>query len=353
MTQAKHRAREGSRSKRVGRTSQRAGDGDCPSCGAVPPAGSNFCHRCGAALDGAAASRRHPGYASAPIYAVAVLSVVSVTLAAALLTRPHRGEPTAPPAENAVATMPSAAVDLSAMTPRQAADRLFNRVMSASERGDSGEATRFAPMAVSAYGRVAKLDADARYHLGLLYLVLEEFENARIQIDALKQAVPQHLLALLLEHELASRTGDAGTAARATAEFAAAHDAELAMARPEYEAHRSSIERFRSAAAAGQSGSVASARSEPAERGAQLYERRCAECHGEKGTGTDRGPPLVHSIYEPGHHGDAAFFRAVREGVRSHHWQFGDMPPVPGIPDDGIALIVDYVRALQKAKGIE
>lgn len=42
-------------------------------------------------------------------------------------------------------------------------------------------------------------------------------------------------------------------------------------------------------------------------------------CHGENGRGTRVGPPLVHKIYEPSHHGDGAFGRAVRQGVVAHH----------------------------------
>ena len=65
-----------------------------------------------------------------------------------------------------------------------------------------------------------------------------------------------------------------------------------------------------------------------------------------------KGPPLVHKYYHPGHHGDAAFFQAARNGVRSHHWRFGDMPPVKGLTDADIKAIVRYVRELQKENGI-
>lgn len=83
-----------------------------------------------------------------------------------------------------------------------------------------------------------------------------------------------------------------------------------------------------------------------------LFTQNCAACHGPKAGGTDQGPPLVHRIYEPGHHADGAFLLAVRNGVRAHHWRFGDMPPRPGLRDVEVAAIVDYVRALQKANGI-
>lgn len=90
------------------------------------------------------------------------------------------------------------------------------------------------------------------------------------------------------------------------------------------------------------------------QQGERAYNENCAACHGANGAGQDGvAPPLVHRIYEPSHHGDAAFFIAARNGVRAHHWPFGDMPPVAGVTDADIASIVDYVRALQRANGID
>ena len=42
------------------------------------------------------------------------------------------------------------------------------------------------------------------------------------------------------------------------------------------------------------------------------------------------GPPLVHKIYQPGHRSDMAFVLAAQNGVRAHHWPFGNRPPVEG-----------------------
>jgi mono/diheme cytochrome c family protein len=83
------------------------------------------------------------------------------------------------------------------------------------------------------------------------------------------------------------------------------------------------------------------------------FEKYCASCHGINAAGQDGiAPPLVHEIYEPGHHGDQSFFLAARQGVRAHHWPFGNMPPVEDIGDQEIAQIVNYIRALQRANGI-
>ncbi|ANK81716.1 MAG: cytochrome C [Rhizobiales bacterium NRL2] len=90
-----------------------------------------------------------------------------------------------------------------------------------------------------------------------------------------------------------------------------------------------------------------------AEAGAAVFKRSCVVCHGANAAGGPGGPPLVHRIYEPSHHGDGAFVRAVRQGVRQHHWNFGDMAPVPGVSDQELAQIIAYVRELQRANGIE
>lgn len=86
--------------------------------------------------------------------------------------------------------------------------------------------------------------------------------------------------------------------------------------------------------------------------GQKAFDANCASCHGRFGTGSDKGPPLLHDFYNPGHHPDAAFFSAARSGVTQHHWHFGNMPPQPQVSDDQITEIVRYVRELQQANGI-
>ncbi|MHA7774568.1 c-type cytochrome [Roseibium sp. M-1] len=90
-----------------------------------------------------------------------------------------------------------------------------------------------------------------------------------------------------------------------------------------------------------------------AQAGAALFAENCAACHGDNAAGREgSGPPLVHKIYEPNHHADGAFFMAAARGVRAHHWSFGDMPPVETVGETDVTKIVAYVRALQRANGI-
>jgi len=89
-----------------------------------------------------------------------------------------------------------------------------------------------------------------------------------------------------------------------------------------------------------------------AQTGETYFNAKCVTCHGINGTGSDKGPPLIHKIYEPNHHGDESFQRAAKSGVQSHHWNFGNMPPVVGITRAEVAKIVIYIREIQAANGI-
>ena len=152
------------------------------------------------------------------------------------------------------APAPGQPVDLASMSPREAANRLFNRVMAASENGNTEEALRFVPMALQAYDRLETLDNDARYHVALIHMTAGDIKSARVQLDKLRQSVPNHLLGIMLEHQIAERSGNKTTAARAYKEFLAAYDAEIAKGREEYQDHRGNIERFREAAQASVAG---------------------------------------------------------------------------------------------------
>ena len=103
-----------------------------------------------------------------------------------------------PPSGPAPGTPP----DLSKMTMRDAADRLFNRIMRVSEQGNIEEAQRFVPMAVQAYNSLPVLDDDAHYHLGLIYGIAGDDEQGRLQIAALTMLLIHYPLLRLPTHEL-------------------------------------------------------------------------------------------------------------------------------------------------------
>jgi hypothetical protein len=183
----------------------------------------------------------------------AALGIATIALVVALVALFSRGdsaaapEPVFPPLSSTFPA-PGQPPDLSSMSPREAADRLFNRVMAASENGDSAEALRFTPMALQAYDILGTLDNDARYHVALLHLTAGDIKSARTQVDLLRKAAPNHLLGFVLEQEIAERSGKKDSATRAYKAFLAAYDAEIAMGRGEYQDHSKTIADFRTAA---------------------------------------------------------------------------------------------------------
>jgi len=230
---------------------QSSGEPKCPSCNASMIAGAKFCHQCGAPAGGKPIEPERNGqgrnWKAISLFFVGVTVWIFALMFVALKFIPEKNATKDNP--HAGVTMPSdqsaGSVDLSAMTPREAADRLFNRVTAADEQGRTEEVIQFGPMALEAYKLVDPLDADARYHIGLISLLLGYLDNARAQIKNLQAEAPDHLLGLILAFRVAAKTGDDKGASVARARFAAAYGAEIRSGRPEYEAHSATIEAFR------------------------------------------------------------------------------------------------------------
>ncbi len=226
----------------------------CANCG--KPAAGKFCSYCGASLTDREASKQWNAQMIAPWAAIGIASLALAVALVSLFERDRGAATPAPFSPPLTSTVPAPGqpMDLSSITPREAADRLFNRVMAASESGNTVEALRFAPMALQAYENLGTLDNDARYHVALIHLTAADTKNARVQLDKLRQSVPNHLLGFMLEYQIAERNGKKDGAARAYKAFLAAYDTETAAGRAEYLDHRGSIERFHKAAQASMAG---------------------------------------------------------------------------------------------------
>ncbi len=87
--------------------------------------------------------------------------------------------------------------------------------------------------------------------------------------------------------------------------------------------------------------------------GEVLYQSACAVCHGSDLRGTPLGPSHLSVIYNPEHHGDGAFAVAVVNGVKAHHWGFGDMPPRPDISQEDFVRLIAFIRETQRVEGFE
>jgi hypothetical protein len=179
--------------------------------------------------------------------AVAVLIVV-------LVARSNSPSPTPagaiPPSVTGTSGGAAAMTDISNMTPRERADRLFDRVMRASARGDSGEIRFFAPMAIQSYGLLESLDPDARYHVGLLEAETGNLSGLLAQADTLERAIAGHLFVILLRAEAAKRSGDTAELNRLYRRFLDAYEREVATGKQEYADHQTALDGFRGAARA-------------------------------------------------------------------------------------------------------
>lgn len=222
----------------------------CPSCNGHPSPGAAFCHRCGHALGAGSAggfwNARTLTVMGAAGLALAVIGTVLVTFVNVDQSSPSSTSTAsfAPAPATATGQPP----DLSTMTPREAADRLFNRVMMASEQGNRDEALQFVPMALQAYEMLGTLDLDALYHVGRIHETAGDIQETEATVAKLRAAAPDHLLATLLESNIAEQRGDTAAADKAAAAFLSAYDAELGQNRQEYLDHRTSLEKFKAAA---------------------------------------------------------------------------------------------------------
>ncbi len=249
----------------------------CPACGAESGGADQFCTHCGAALPGvrrgvrgrrgrrlardgyaAQAASSRGGASSSGVGrgaaggggtedgrrlagAVGWVAAVflSLALALVLIVRGGGGDAGAPgpvpssPAGGA-ALGPTSAVDLSSMTPREAATRLFNRVMGAVEGGDRGQAELFLPMAIASYDRIGALTLDDRFHLSLLHAAAGDGAAALAVAEAGLAARPTHLLCLAAAAQAAALLGDSAKTATYYRAFLDAYDEETASGLSEY-----------------------------------------------------------------------------------------------------------------------
>lgn len=137
------------------------------------------------------------------------------------------------------------------MTPRQAADRLYDRAMSEHEQamntgGDLERAEFFVEMGLQAYAAIPpnEVDPDVYFHIGMLHFMTGDSASARSSVDAILDADRDHLLGLLLAGRIAGFVGDVEGAAGFRARVRQlVEDAGGIPDRVEYQAHRQLIER--------------------------------------------------------------------------------------------------------------
>jgi predicted Zn-dependent protease len=106
----------------------------------------------------------------------------------------------------------------------------------------------FLPMALGAYSQLPALDADARYHVGLLELAGGNPQAALAQADTIQRSAPSHLFIYVLRAHAYSTLGNKAQERRAYADFLRSEPAEIAKQRPEYADHSDALTSFKAEA---------------------------------------------------------------------------------------------------------
>lgn len=216
----------------------------CSSCSAPLTDTAQFCHACGAKQGG---DTKPLPPALIGLVALAIVVVVAVVAYSA----GKSSGPSAPPA-SAAAPFASGgggvAPDISNLSPREQADRLFNLVMTAHEQGDVARMNQFTPMAFNAYAALGSLDPDAHYHVGLIAAITGNLDEALARADSMDAAVPGHLLASMLRNSVAQMSGDQAASLAAQRAFLEHYDEQITTGRQEYIDHQRSIEPFKTQA---------------------------------------------------------------------------------------------------------
>jgi len=233
---------------------KKAGGARCSKCGKGLEPGAMFCAECGEPSG-------HRPAKGASAYLPWVLSGLALVAFAVALTMFIQGQTAArvgdmpltgalPEAERVspdgspVGGAGPGGIDLGSMSPRQAADRLFDRVMREDEAGNEAQAQQFATMAIQAYGMLppAEIDADAQFHLALLNLVLDDADAADREADLILALDDEHLLALSIKARAADARGDTAARTAAYNRFLDALPGGLTSGKAEYQMHDNMLE---------------------------------------------------------------------------------------------------------------
>ena len=205
----------------------------CPACSAPSEVGDRFCTECGEGLRARRPKMAIMGARSPWTLAGALALLIVIVLVVQQTSNSDEVTATIPPTPSGTLG-PTSTVDLDAMTPREAADRLFFRVMSAFEGGDRAQAELFLPMAIAAYDRIVALTLDDRFHLSLLYALAGDGTTALAVAEAGLAVRPTHLLCLAAAAEAALVLGDEALARTHYQTLLDAYDEEVGAGLVEY-----------------------------------------------------------------------------------------------------------------------
>lgn len=221
----------------------------CAACATILTPGAKFCHRCGTAAGAAGAPRPDATSTTLPWAIAGIALVCLIALLAGQRFRSTPANAAQPQAQGELdagaAPDPAApdvrAPDISSMSPRERADRLFDRIMRLDTEGKKDSVQFFAPMAMAAYEAIPNPDVDARFDMGRIAQVAGAYPAAKSEADSILAKQPTHLLGLVLAMQAARSSGDTAGANAFRARLRGAQKSELAKKLPEYDRHIADI----------------------------------------------------------------------------------------------------------------
>jgi hypothetical protein len=220
----------------------------CPACRSALTTGAKFCHRCGSAV-GASPTADARAATTVP-WTIAALSLLALAaLAAGRNFGAHRTAAEAPAAAVAPPIADAdqggagpAPPDISAMSPAERADRLFDRVMRLHEQGKDDSVQFFAPMVLAAFQAIPDPTLDQRYDLGRVGEAVGLNDLAKAEADTILSQDPTHLLGLALAARAATAAKQPDAAHGYYKRLLAAEPAERKKKLPEYARHQADID---------------------------------------------------------------------------------------------------------------
>lgn len=253
----------------------------CNKCGSPLADGAKFCNKCGAprsaagtappAAVAAAASPAPPARSSGraarggasrgtpePTMAggnlpwiIAGTAIFGLILVVGFsMVRPEGPAPAPGAAPGGAAGAASgAAPDISNMTPIDAADRLFDRVMRSLAAGDTAGALAFQPMGVQAYARAEPLNLDGVFHMAMLEMLTTP-ADALASANRILEAEPDHIFGLGLAAQAHLALGDTAAARTAYQQILDVYNTEAGRPLEEYQAHSQILNAYRADAEA-------------------------------------------------------------------------------------------------------
>lgn len=237
----------------------------CANCQAPLTPGARFCHSCGAQAGAGGGGARPVAFQgggspetqqrSILPWAIGIVAVLGLVITIAVQQR-DSAPPTAMggnvPLDGGGAANPFEipagaggavrAPDISSMSPRERADRLYDRVMRLASEGKGDSAAFFATMASQAYELLGPLDNDLKYDHGRMAEMAGDLPTAQKEADAILASNPDHLLGLILGARVAQLKNDNATRAKLFKKLLAVEKTEQAKAVEEYTRHKGDID---------------------------------------------------------------------------------------------------------------